>query len=85
MGILFSLKSSLITFSYLTNAYIQKTFKSDKNSFVVTALVNSLRGYVGYNSSINTASRSEVYSYVNWINTFRFFNKPELINSLESI
>ena len=85
MGILFSLKSNLITFSYLTNAYIQKTFKSDKNSFVVTALVNSLRGYVGYNSNINTTSLSEVYSYVKWINTFRFFNKPELINSLESI
>ena len=52
MNIFFLLKNRLIVIFHLSNLFILKALKRDKNSFHVTALANRLQSDIGFNSGI---------------------------------
>ena len=85
MNIFFLLKKKLIVFFHMSYFFILKALKKNKNSFHVTALANRLQSGIGFNSGVYAINLHLVNAGAKWINTSNFFNKPELINSLESI
>jgi hypothetical protein len=85
MKIFFLLKNRLIVIFHMSYLFILKALKKDKNSFHVTTLANRLQSGIGFNSGVYAINLHLGNAGTKWINTSIFFNKPELIKSLESI
>jgi hypothetical protein len=85
MKIFFLLNNRLIVIFHLPNLFILKAFKKDKNSFHVKALANCLQSDISFNLGVYAINLHLGNAITKCINTSSFFNKPELINSLESI
>jgi len=82
MNIFFLLKNRLIVIFHLSNLFILKALKRDKNSFHVTALANRLQSDIGFNSGIYEINLHLGNAGTKWINTSSFFNKPDVNQQL---
>lgn len=82
MNIFFLLKNRLIVIFHLSNLFILKALKRDKNSFHVTALANRLQSDIGFNSGIYEINLHLGNAGTKWINTSSFFNKPDFNQQL---
>lgn len=85
MNIFFLLKNKLIVIFHLSNLFILKALKRDKNSFYVSALANRLQSDIGFNSGIYAINLHLVIAGTKWINTSSFFNKPDVNQQLRVI
>ena len=82
MNVFFLLKNRLFVIFHLSNLFILKAFKRDKNSFHVTALANCLQSEFGFNSGIYAITLHLGNTGTKWINTPSFFNKPDVNQQL---
>ena len=85
MNVFFLLKNRLFVIFHLSNLFILKAFKRDKNSFHVTALTNRLQIDIAFNSGIYAINLNLDNAGTRWINTSIFFNKPDVNQQLRVI